>query len=454
MNEHETEREPNVDMPQADHRPNEEMLPLESAASVNEQPAEEQPAEEQLTEEPFVEEQPTETAMAEEIATVEGPDQAPTVSVDSAPVTAAPVAPVPASAHTARFWVAIVVLAAALALTVGLLIGVTMVQPWQNGSSSVTTATTIAKARESVAIIEVDLPLGSGIGTGVIITSDGYIATNHHVIEGALAIHVYFTDGTVAEAELIGSSEMDDLAVLKVNKKGLRPATFDTTGCYVGQHVYAIGHPGSTQLSWTTTEGIVSFVDREMAIYDDYGELKKRMILLQVDAMLNPGNSGGPIINEQGEVVGIVSMRVEEMADIEPGNNGDVLYTGLGFALPARGAWQIIEAIMRDGNADGVTSEISFRRAVAGILCRTVTDSDQAPVSGVYITEVIAGSAADGQLMVGDIVTEAGGYEVTDVERLKNIIYSYYPYEKMDITLYRDGECLKITLTLGEADEE
>ena len=351
-----------------------------------------------------------------------------------------------------RHWVAVVALASALALTLGVLIGMLLVQHWKGDIPITDAALAIAEARESVVVVEVSLPLGEGIGTGVILTADGYIATNHHVIDGANAVRVFFTDGSMAEAEVVGFSAMDDLAVLKVDKKGLRAATFATTQCFVGQRVYAIGTPGSTQLAWTTTEGIVSFVDREIAFYDDFGDMEKKMILLQVDAMLNPGNSGGPVINERGEVVGIVSVRVEHMAQAEPDGDEDVMYTGLGFALPAAGAQAILQAIIRDGHAEGITSTISFKPAAMGIQCHYVKANGDYPVSGMYVTGVIDGSAADGVLQEGDILTEVGGYEVTDKERLLSIIHAYLPGDRVDVVLYRDGEILKVTLTLGEAE--
>ena len=186
----------------------------------------------------------------------------------------------------------------------------------------------VEQAKHSVVVIEVSKGTGGGTGTGIIMTSDGYIATNHHVIEGATRIKVTFYDGSVMEAELIGSSEMDDLAVIKVNTTGLRAATFAySEECYVGQTVYAIGTPAGPDFGWTTTKGIISYLDREVKIYnDDDGSLEKKLRLVQTDAMVNPGNSGGPLVNTKGEVVGVVSMKLADG------------YEGIGFAIPSDGA--------------------------------------------------------------------------------------------------------------------
>ncbi len=366
-----------------------------------------------------------------------------------------------------RFWVAIVGLASAFALTLGMLMGVLMTDQLRRATGMSASARIIAEARQSVVCIEVETPFGNGIGTGVIMTEDGYIATNHHVVENAVVVRVYFTDGASAEAEVIGSSDMDDLAVIKVDKKGLHPATFATAESYVGQRVYAIGHPGSTQLAWTTTEGVVSYVDRVMSIYNQDETLKKKMILLQFDADVNPGNSGGPVINENGEVVGIVSMRVEEMAHAEPGRGEqDVFYTGLGFALPTEGALDILNAIIRDGNADGVDSAISFGRPVVGINCRYVAEGERytftdggilpeqwekAPVSGVYVVNIPTGSPAEGVLQIGDILTEMNDQKLTGEKQFVSVINAAFPGDRATIMVYRNGAYQEVTVTLGEA---
>lgn len=380
--------------------------------------------------------------------------------------TIAAAAPTHPPVKNTRLWITIVLLASALAMLVGAVIGGAIV--YRTGNRR--TEDAIRRARESVVVIEVDTLFGSGIGSGIVMTSDGYIATNHHVIENAVSIRVFFTDGTMAEAELIGSSEMDDLAVIKVDRRGLTKAKFSDDTCYVGQTVYAIGHPGSTQLSWTTTAGIVSYVDREMYFYDDNGQLEKKMLLLQVDADVNPGNSGGPLVNEQGEVVGIISMRVQKMESSSSiGSSGsDEIYTGLGFALPIEGADQILQAIIRDGNADGVTSTISFRRPAIGIQCLyvekdtkytfyedgriAVGQGEAMPISGIYVSAIPEGSAAEGKLRVGDILTEMGGYELTSDKRLVSVINSYFPGDRVTVTVYRDGMKQEVTLTLGAAD--
>ncbi len=215
----------------------------------------------------------------------------------------------------------------------------------------------VEQAKHSVVVIEISTESGSGTGTGIIMTTDGYIATNHHVVDGATQIRVTFYDGTYAYATLVGSSEMDDLAVIKVGKSGLRAATFAySEDCYVGQTVYAIGTPAGPQFAWTTTKGIISYKDREVKMYADDGTLQKKLRLLQTDANVNPGNSGGPLINTKGEVVGVVSMKLSEG------------YEGIGFAIPSDGAVEILEAIMKYGNADSINSSVSHKRPMLGIV--------------------------------------------------------------------------------------
>ena len=206
----------------------------------------------------------------------------------------------------------------------------------------------VEQAKRSVVVIEVRTASGGGSGTGIIMTENGYIATNHHVIEDGTRIKVTFYDGSYAYADLVGSSEMDDLAVIKVNKSGLPAATFaHSDDCYVGETVYAIGAPGGPEFGWTTTRGIISYKDREVKMYDDDGVLQKKLRLIQTDANVNPGNSGGPLVNVRGEVVGVVSMKLADG------------YEGIGFAIPSDGAVEILEAIMEHGHANDINSSVS-----------------------------------------------------------------------------------------------
>ena len=323
----------------------------------------------------------------------------------------------------------------------------------------------VEKAKRSVVVIEVKTEKGGGTGTGIIMTSDGYIATNHHVIDGATKIKVTFYDGTVMQAEYVGSSEMDDLGVIKVNAQNLPAATFGYSDqCYVGQTVYAIGTPAGPDFGWTTTRGIISYVDREVKIYDDTdGTLKKKLRLLQMDSNVNPGNSGGPLINTDGEVVGIVSMKLADG------------YEGIGFAIPSDGAVEILEAIKEYGNADSINSSLHHKRPMLGITGvfmdggayylpdedsiltipedelddYNLSDLIHPPVSGIYIMSLAEGMDAATKMKIGDIVTAAEGEEIESMNHLMNILDELYVGDTITLTVYRDGNYIAVDIVLS-----
>ncbi len=324
-------------------------------------------------------------------------------------------------------------------------------------------ATAIERAKHSVVLIEVSNASAAGSGTGIILSEDGYIATNYHVVELDGEIRVKFYDGTYAKATVRGFSEADDLAVIKVDKTGLVPAVFaKSSECFVGQTVYAIGNPSGPDMAWTTTRGCISYVDRELKIYGDDGTLEKKLKMLQTDAMVNPGNSGGPLVNTNGEVVGIVSMK---MADG---------YEGLGFAIPSEGAAEILNAIIKDGHADNVNSSVSSGRPVIGITGvyvkkeshyvfdgERIMEVDKAyaekfpdevispKVSGIYVRSVNEGSDAATKLEAGDIITAVNGIEAKNMNVLSGEINRFYPGDEIELTYYRNGLYTDITVILG-----
>lgn len=323
----------------------------------------------------------------------------------------------------------------------------------------------VEQAKHSVVVIEVKTTTGGSTGTGIIMTSDGYIATNHHVIDGAIQIKVTFYDGTTAIAERIGSSEMDDLAVIKVGKVGLTPATFAySKDCFVGQTVYAIGTPAGAEFAWTTTKGIVSYKDREVKIYNDEdGTLEKKLRLIQTDAMVNPGNSGGPLVNAKGEVLGVVSMKLAEG------------YEGIGFAIPSDGAVEILEAIMKDGNADSINSSLSHKRPMLGITGVFVNQDTYylpnetgieeipeeklglynkenlicSPVSGIYVMSLTEGMDAAAKLRVGDVITQAQSEEIKSMAHLMDVINEYYAGDTVTLSVCRNGDFVSVDIVLS-----
>ena len=323
----------------------------------------------------------------------------------------------------------------------------------------------VEQAKHSVVVLEVTTATGGSTGTGIVMTADGYIATNHHVIDNATFIKVRFYDGTVTEATVVGSSEMDDLAVIKVERVGLIPATFaHSENCYVGQTVYAIGTPAGPDFAFTTTRGIISYKDREVKIYDETdGTLQKKLRLLQTDANVNPGNSGGPLINTDGHVVGVVSMKLAQG------------YEGIGFAIPSDGAVEILEAIMEHGNADNINSSLSHKRPILGITAiylkadtyYYMADGSALPVEedeignypaenilhpakdGVHVISVTAGLGADGKLFPGDIVTAVQGEMFTSLQGMMAIINQYYAGNTITLTVYRNNAFIPVDITLS-----
>ncbi len=324
----------------------------------------------------------------------------------------------------------------------------------------------VEQAKHVVTVIEVVTPTSTGSGSGIIVRRDGYIATNHHVIEGATSIKVTFYDGTVADATLVGSSEIDDLAVIKVERGDLPEAKFAAyADCYVGQTVYAMGAPAGPEFGWTTTRGIISFKDREVKIYDDDNQtLLKKLRLVQTDANVNPGNSGGPLINTDGEVVGVVSMKLAEG------------YEGIGFAIPADGAVDILNAIIEGKDFD---SSVSHKRPMLGITCfdveadkyyviadNTRYEIDESELeryrgkeiihstaTGVLVMEVADGMDAKGKLKKGDIITAVDDVVTETGSALTNYVNNLYVGDTVVLTVDRGGRTVKITLTLqAQAD--
>ena len=320
----------------------------------------------------------------------------------------------------------------------------------------------VENAKRSVVVIQVITGEGTSTGTGIVMTENGYIATNHHVVDGGTRIRVKFYDGTYAYADIVGSSEMDDLAVIKVDRTGLIPATFaKSSECYVGQTVWAIGNPSGIELAWTTTRGIISYKDREVKMYNKDGTLAKKLRLIQTDANVNPGNSGGPLVDANGHVVGVVSMKLAND------------YEGIGFVIPSDGAVEILEAIMRDGHADNVNSSISSQRPLLGIMGATVKadtyyliddaglkqttkeiaqsspdESVYAPADGVYVLSVTEGMGAQGNLLEGDLILAVGGEEISEMNGLMNAINDHYVGDTITLTVLRDGQHCDVSVVL------
>lgn len=270
-------------------------------------------------------------------------------------------------------------------------------------------------------------------GSGFILTADGYIITNNHVIDGATTITVALDDGTFYDAKLVGGDAKTDLAVLKVDATNL-PTVYlgSSDDLQVGELAVAIGNPLGT-LSGTVTAGIISALDREITLGGE------NMTLLQTDAAINEGNSGGALFNSFGEVIGINSAK-----------NAGTGVEGLGFAIPVDLAKPIIESLIQNGYVLG--------RPKIGISARDVSAQMAEYYSmteGIYVAEVEPDSAADkAGIMAKDIIIAADGQEALTVAALNKIKETKDPGDTMEITLVREGREIKVILTLQEAVPE
>jgi serine protease Do len=272
--------------------------------------------------------------------------------------------------------------------------------------------------------------IGQGSGSGVIISTDGYIVTNQHVIDSATSISVIFEDGTEYEAKIIGEDRKADLAVLKIEAKDLTPAEFgDSDALNVGDSVVAIGNPTGLELFGTTTAGIISAINRNVTIED------RVMTLLQTDAAINRGNSGGPLINDYGQVIGINSAKLAD-GEIE----------GLGFAIPTSIAVPVMDNLLKYGYVKD--------RPVIGITGMDISESISNYYDlpqGVLVKKVTSGSGAQtGGLLEGDIIVKVEGKIVRNMAELNQQKDLYKSGDTITLTIYRDGKTIEKKVVLSE----
>lgn len=286
------------------------------------------------------------------------------------------------------------------------------------------------KVKPSVVGIEITTKSGGGIGTGIIMREDGYIATNAHVVENAETVKVIMQDGSEINAEIIGRDELSDLAVVKIEGEGYAAAEFGKSEeIIVGELAVAIGTPAGLELAGTVTEGIISAINRNVKIYDDItGALQKTMTLIQTSASINKGNSGGPLINDRGQVIGINTLKLADG------------YDGIGFAIPIDGALVILNKIIETGEdiVENNTS-IAEKRVIIGIKGGAVTKNGIYPATGVLVAEVYEGYDAENHLKPGDIIVGIDGYEVIDISDISESLATKKAGDKITLKVYREG---------------
>jgi serine protease Do len=272
-----------------------------------------------------------------------------------------------------------------------------------------------------------------GEGSGIVMSADGYIITNEHVIDGASTIQVVTADSQKFDAKLVGADLRTDLAVLKVDAANLKPATFgDSSKTNVAEPVLAIGNPGGIEFSGSVTEGIISALDRDVTTESGY-----TIKCLQTDAAINPGNSGGALVNMEGQVIGITSSKIVASG-----------FEGMGFAIPISTAQPVVNDIIANGYVTGrvklgiSVSEFSADRAStlgypAGLLVQAVDSSSDAAAKGIQ---------------QNDIITKVNGTAVKNYDEFYQVESQFKAGDSITMTVFRysTGKTFDVSVTLAE----
>ena len=271
-------------------------------------------------------------------------------------------------------------------------------------------------------------------GTGVVLSADGYIVTNAHVVENAHTYTVQLTDDRTFSARLVGCDDISDLAVLRIDCTDLTPAQFgDSSTLRVGDTVVAIGDPLGAAFRGTYTNGIVSAINRDV---DMNG---RTMTLIQTNAALNSGNSGGSLINCYGQVIGINTMKIGAFTDTAG-------VEGLGFAIPSTQVKEIVDQIIAQGYVSGRPT-----LGITGEALSTFYQHYYRMPAGLYITEVDPGSdAASKGIQEGDMLLYLDDTRIVSADDLKTAIYEYEVGEVVEVIIYSRGQQYRMELTLGE----
>jgi putative serine protease PepD len=314
-----------------------------------------------------------------------------------------------------------------------------------NGSSRTVASTTgvlsphdvYEKAKDSVAYITSQITQSSGgpfgttqegtaTGSGFVVSSDGYIVTNDHVVDGASSVKAKIGDGKTLDAKVVGTDASTDLALLKVDASNLTPLTLgDSDNVQVGDPAYAIGNPYG--LDRTLTTGVISALQREISSPNGYTIND----VLQTDAAINPGNSGGPLFNAAGQVIGVNSQI--ETSGSSGGEGGNV---GIGFAIPSNTVKSVVEQLMKSGKVS---------HAYLGV------QSEDASNGGAQVAQITADSpAAQAGLRQGDVIKSIDGTSVGSASALSSVVDEHKPGDSVQLKLDRNGNEKTITVKLGQ----
>ena len=331
-----------------------------------------------------------------------------------------------------------------------------------------TTPEIIQKVKPSVVGIEVTTEVASNffgrgrnyeqssVGTGFILTEDGYIATNYHVVENAKEVKVTLNSGETYIAEVIGGDEGADVAVIKINAKNLPVAELgDSDALVQGDDVVAIGTPAGIEFAGTATKGIVSAINRDVdvPVGSGFSSRSKSMTVIQTDASINPGNSGGPLVNDKGQVIGINTMK------LSTGYSSSYSFEGMGFAIPINTVIPVINDIISNpgirlqpevpaGYGEIDKSTVSF-----GLSGTTVTE-EESEFYGIPQGWKIGGITEGGPchntgIQLSDIIIALDGKTVKSYEDLVGLKNNYNPGDKATMTIYRNGDTYDFEITLA-----
>ena len=291
----------------------------------------------------------------------------------------------------------------------------------------------------------------SSQGSGVIYKKDGeyaYIVTNTHVINGAKKVDVRLADGTKVPGEIVGTDTYSDIAVVKISSEKVSAvAEFgDSSQLTVGETAIAIGSPLGSEYANTVTQGIVSSLNRTVSLKSEDGQAISTKAI-QTDTAINPGNSGGPLINIQGQVIGITSSKIA--------TNGGTSVEGLGFAIPSNDAIKIIEQLENNGKV--TRPALGIQMVNLSNLSTTDLQKLKLPdgiTSGVAVRSVQSNMPANGHLEKYDVITKVDGNPITSATELQNALYSHSVGDEMTITYYRNGKEETTTIKLDKSTND
>lgn len=306
-----------------------------------------------------------------------------------------------------------------------------------NAGGSLSTQQIFAKCAPSIVCLnasKADNISAYSWGSGIIISADGYIITNTHIIEGYDSVSVELYNGEEYEATLIGADFMSDISILKIEAEGLTPAEFASSSTiYVGDKVVAIGNPLGETYRLTVTDGIISGISRQV----NYNGTV--MNLIQTNAAINEGNSGGALINGAGQVIGITNMKIVSSHGVE----------GIGFAIPSDTVKTIADELLQNGVVTG--------RSTIGVTIGPIPEPAaqyyEIP-AGLYVSVVLENSDAYAQgIRVGDIITHANGEEVNDTSQISAVKETLKVGDTITFTIWRDGKSFDVTVKLMDAND-